>query len=611
MRTCVFATSFAKSNYMILQELVTRIGFSVQTNPLTKLEGTLAHIGHRLEFLAGAEIVKGVFELAERYAGLGERLETAGVQAGVTAEEFQKLAYAASQNAVSQDQLQGALAKMARLLEKAKQGGKGAGEAFARLGITPEQIASFRNSEDAFLAVQDAIAGIDEPLKRVAATQEVFGRGSSNMVKLLIKGSGETKRLMGEAGRIGAVLSDRGVEDLANFEDAFSGLMQVFRTFGAFVGATIAPALTKMIHGIEGLIASNLTLIRQNIREWAGRMAFALGFVTETISILVRSIMGFVSTHKGMVESAGKIVLALIALSLVTGVAKLVLGGVVDTIKALSGAASLAGPTLAAFGQIGRFTGWAIGTMLKPFGKLLVMVANAALLRFPRLATALNTVGQAMMALSVNPLFLTIAAWTAGIAGVALILQALWKMLHGASFWDTWIGEGLAAILKYGARAYGYVKKFLGIGEEDKSLTMGPTPDYGEDPGDLMLARNQKQAEAFDVDLNGLFAKLKIGAVQNTNPAALSMLAATGIDNKGMQALMDMGSAPNLALPAMPGAESMALGGGNQTIFNNNITINNPTSPQQTAEAIDKVTRRFYDEKMRSTHRDVVGPAKY
>ena len=80
---------------MDVKTLVAKIGIEADHKPLQHLEHQLESVKSRLEFLGAAEVVKGLFELAERFSGMGEKIETAAVSAGITAEAFQKLSYAA------------------------------------------------------------------------------------------------------------------------------------------------------------------------------------------------------------------------------------------------------------------------------------------------------------------------------------------------------------------------------------------------------------------------------------------------------------------------------------------------------------------------------------
>ena len=574
---------------MILQELITKMGFSVDEKPLHKLEHTLEGMHQKLEFLAAAEIVRGVWELAERFAGMGESLETAAVSAGITASEFQKLAFAASQNAVGQEELSGALAKMTRLLQKAKDGSQGAIDSFGKLGITPEQVAGFRNSEDALYAVQDAVKGIEDPILRVAAVTAIFGRGAAHMVKFIGKGADETKRLGAEAQGMGAVLSDQGVESLANFEDAVSGLGQVVRTFGARIGATFAPVFVAVIHDVEKLWGANQKLIATNLKRWAGDAAYAFGFITEVLRVVTIAFLDFVNAHPELVSNTIKVIGALMALSLGVGAVKFLLGGTVETYKTLTGVASMARPILGAAFSLGRVGARLFFTMLGSLaGRLGLMLTTL----FPGLSSALAGIGTILQVIALNPFVLAFAGTVAALGVAYVTLSSIWDMLHGKSFWDTWLGEGLAFILKWGGKGIDIVKNLFGYNTKEGRDNNGePLRPFAEDAPEFMRrAEGHDQDESWYHNLPSKFLE-QMGKLGGGGTSSLQALNATA-----MPMAMDGG-------PAMP--SSVGAAGDHSVNINAPITINAPGGDaKQIAHEAHKAVTTVLNQHFRETDRD-------
>lgn len=581
---------------MILADLVAKLGFEIHEEPLHHVEHTLESIHGKLEFLAAAEIVKGIFELAEKFAGMGEHLESAALQAGITTEAFQKLAFAASQNALGQEELSGGLARMTRLLQHAKEGSEQAKKEFATLGITSEQVAGFRNSQDALLAVSDAIASIQDPIKRVSAAQAIFGRGASGMVKFLAQGSANIKRLGDDAESMGAVLSGKSVEDLANFEDAMSGLMQVVRTFGATIGATFAPVFTAIIHDIEHLWGANQKLIRSNLKGWAKEAAFAIGFVTELFRVAATALFNFIAEHPKLVAGVAAVLAVLIPLSLSIGALKWLLGDVVAVIKNVGGVASLARPLL-----VGAFVAASksVGLLLPLVGGLLEKIGYAVFTLFPGLGNAIFKLGGLLTALGANPTVLTVGAVVAAIVAAGLAIQAIWAMLHGKSFWDTWLGEGLQALIKYGKEAYGLVRGIFG-GKGTQAGAPGSSPEDGGIPEYALHAQQALSPMAGQEDtgpLAGAFAQLDLSHLPFLGTGAMQALGADGLSRPAGFV------GPPLAAAAATAAAPITV--------NSPITINVAGNADAKAigEEVRKAHAKVWGQAMREAHRDMTAPA--
>ena len=138
---------------------------------LSKISSTGAKIG------AGVAIGAGVVGAA--VIGMTNKLtETTGAikdsadRAGMSAEEFQKWAFAAEQSGMSAETLEGAMIKQQKVFAEAKTGSETAGAAYAKLGI---DISSIGSSSEAFDQVMVKMAGMTDASERNALANYIFG----------------------------------------------------------------------------------------------------------------------------------------------------------------------------------------------------------------------------------------------------------------------------------------------------------------------------------------------------------------------------------------------------------------------------------------------------
>lgn len=433
---------------MDLLELVTAYKFKVVDQPIDKLDQKLEKVQHRLEFLGAAEVVRGIFDLVERFSGLGEQLQAAAVSAGLSVEELQKLQYAGSMAAVSSEDMDTALTHLTRTLYDAKKGGAEAVKTFDDVGISREQLAGFRTGKDALAAMADRFSRIQDPIKKQALAQEMLGRGSGKMVAFLSKGSKAIDEMGREAEKVGAVLSGPQVQALADVEDSLSQLWQVFRTFIAGVAAQFAPAIQKAVGHLLELYRANQAFIQQNLSKWAYNATYAFGYVFGIVEGLTIKFARFAREHETLVNWGGKLVLALVGLSM--------------------GANLLTGTLNLAQG--------ALAFILTPFqlfwglGGLVRNMLSALALRLAILfETALPALSEAFLALGASIEATPIGWILTALVGLTLAVQALWTVLHGGNFSDTWLGKLFSA----GKGALGWVMDKVGLGGSGKATTPG------------------------------------------------------------------------------------------------------------------------------------------
>lgn len=265
------------------RELLTFFKFKADHNALEKVEDKLEGIKRRLEFLGTVEVVKGLFELGEKFAHFGEELHAASQAAGLGVEQFQKLAYSAGQAAVSQEELGTSLRVLQKHLYDARQGSEGAQKAFKAAGFDSDQVKGFKTSQDALLALSDRFKNMKDPIQKAALAQELMGRGSSKMIGYLSEGSGAIRKQMSEAERLGLVLGEGQVEALKKLENALSRVFALFKAMSATIAANIAPLMEHIIDEFMKFVMVNRELIQLNIENFLKDLAFTLGFVWEAM----------------------------------------------------------------------------------------------------------------------------------------------------------------------------------------------------------------------------------------------------------------------------------------------------------------------------------------
>lgn len=350
-----------------IRELTTKWGFEVEHAPLEKVEKQLEGIKSRLELLAAAEIVKGIVEMTERFAHFAEELHVAAESAGVTVEAFQKLAFAAGQSNVSQDEMATSMARLSRMLYQARQGGEQAQLAFQKVGFTPNQVAGFRTGSDAMLALADRFKNIHDPIEKQALAMQLMGRGSINMVGFLSQGSAAIKGFGTEAEKVGAILSGEQVEALVKVEHSMNELWAVLKAVGSTIAAYFAPSIETAIKDFLKFYEVNRKLIDTNIRAWIWDITYALGFVYQAVKFVTQEFFNFAESHQTLVRRVGEL---LIALSIFVSM----LWVLQKVINAVKGAVDLLTKAWEAFTTVLEFIGSPIGMILAAIGLMIVAV---------------------------------------------------------------------------------------------------------------------------------------------------------------------------------------------------------------------------------------------
>jgi len=157
---------------------------------------------------------------------------------GVGVEALQSLQMAAKLSGV--DDVTAAMQKLAIAIGKA--GETGNTEDFRRLGLEFDNLAAMA-PEEQFREVAKAISALPTEAQKAAAAVAIFGKSGVELVPLFSKNLGEIEDRMR---RLGAVVSQTGVENIAGMNDS---LDMVSKTMGGIIGqvaGNLAPAVTSV-----------------------------------------------------------------------------------------------------------------------------------------------------------------------------------------------------------------------------------------------------------------------------------------------------------------------------------------------------------------------------
>lgn len=278
---------------MNVRELLAKIGFEVDHEPLEKLEHTLEGIKERLEIFAGLEIAEKLFEISEKFAEWGEELNTTALNLGMNVEELQEFGAAANSAGVSQEAMTQGLSVLSRKLYEVRMGSKEAGDAFYKVGISSDQVKGFHTAKDALMAVADKLAAMSDPIERTAVAQELLGRGGQRMVAFLSKGSHAINEETEAVRKLGLTLSGGQVQALVEVGEAFTRVHMILHAIGATIAATVAPGFTFLVEKFTELYAENRNLINVNIHNWLMNVLYSMGFVAGVVVGLTKRMIEF------------------------------------------------------------------------------------------------------------------------------------------------------------------------------------------------------------------------------------------------------------------------------------------------------------------------------
>lgn len=210
--------------------------------------------------------IKSSVEAGEATGDLAERL-------GITAEQLQEFTFAAEQNGSSQEGLATAFRGMTKLLGEVERGSKQAKAELAALGLTAADLRN-KSPADVFTTLLDRIGRIEDPLRRNAELNKIFGKSGLEMAQLAMQGAKGIDALRDRARELGLVLSNETIDKLQEAGDR----IDVIKTAASTAGARMTEAFLPAIASLEAMVTS------PEFQDGLAKTAAAIGAIVKFLA---------------------------------------------------------------------------------------------------------------------------------------------------------------------------------------------------------------------------------------------------------------------------------------------------------------------------------------
>lgn len=404
---------------MILRELIARIGFKVDDTQLKGVMRGIDSLNSKLNLIGGYVLAQRMLGITKGFAEWSQQMQVTAENLGLTTSSIQRMQLSASRMGVEAGTVTSALSSMTKMIYAAKMGSDAAWLTFARLGIKPEQVMGWKNSEEALYDMGDALKNIKDPIERAALASAALGGAGEQMITFFKQG-GKGMREAGAAMN-GLIISPAAIKSLAQLNQSFLLASNFARKFWADISLFLAPMVERAIQMTVQWYQANRTLIMVNIKNWLLSFAYALGFVVGILQVLVGWFRRLSDAHKldreHWLVNATKILAYGVALLVVIGaIGKLIFWG--EKLWKL-------------FGLLKTALMWVLGVaipwLLTGLSGIALKLAVLTSTSFPALSAALLRFGAAIEGLTAG----AVAGFLGAFALMVLGIESFYRAMQG------------------------------------------------------------------------------------------------------------------------------------------------------------------------------------
>ena len=250
---------------------------------------------------------------AGKVAEYGDNIDKMSQKMGLSAEAYQEWDAIMQHSGTSIESLQAGMKTLANAVDSGN-------DAFERLGITQEQIASM-NNEELFSATISALQNVENETERTYLAGQLLGRGATELGALLNMSAEETEAMRQRVHELGGVLSDEAIKAAAAYQDSLQDMQTAFSGLTNSMTAEMLPALTTVMDGLTAIFAGEsggAELISQGIADLVGKITETIPQMLEVGGQIIEQLLGVIIDNLPMLVEAG----AEVILSLATGIVK-------------------------------------------------------------------------------------------------------------------------------------------------------------------------------------------------------------------------------------------------------------------------------------------------
>jgi len=403
---------------------------------LRRAEKRLKAFGDRIRNLGlkiaglGTVMLAPMLGAAKAFGSMGDQVAKMAKRTGFGVEALSELTFVASQTGTSLEAMETGFRRMQRSIYDAGRGLSTQTDALTDLGLEYKDLAGLA-PEDQFKMLAETISRIEDPTRKAALAQALFGRAGTQLLPMMASGAKGIETLQAEARRLGLTMSGQDARAAEDFTDALDALWKVVK-MGVFnVGAALAPVLQQ--------IAETFTSVAMKVSAWVKANQQLIVIALKVVAIVIA--VGIALAALGTVISGlGTMLGVLITVITTVGAVLKVLAAVIAFLVSPIGMVIAA---MAALGAYLVYTTGAGGKALAWLGKKFGVLKDDALTAYQGIADALAA---GDIGLAVKILWLTIKMeWTRGVN----FLEKAWLNFRNFFIkigYDAW--HGLLAIVE-------------------------------------------------------------------------------------------------------------------------------------------------------------------
>jgi len=209
-------------------------------------------IGMAMAAMGTAILAAGALSV-KQFAKMGDEVQKMALRTGFSTESLSELRHAADLSGASLAGLEKASRTLSGAILDAGYGLETYVRTFDQLGLSYKDLKDL-SPEDQFMAVMEALAGVENESARAAIATDLFGRAGTQLLPMLVDGAEGLADMRQEAHDLGIVFDQEAANKAAAFNDALTKLKGSFSGIMITVGGFLTDALKPLVDTVTSAV---------------------------------------------------------------------------------------------------------------------------------------------------------------------------------------------------------------------------------------------------------------------------------------------------------------------------------------------------------------------
>jgi hypothetical protein len=268
-----------------------------------------------------AAISAAVAGSVKMFADAGDALGEMSTKTGISVKSLSELKYALEQNDTDIDTFGVGILQMSKFMTELKSGSDQAAGALKQIGLSVQSVVGL-STEETFLKLGEAVASIDDPMRRVAVATEIFGKQGQNLLPFLEQGSKGIDALRKKAQELGIVMSDKDAKAADEFNNSLNSLKAATQGATYAFGSIFLPTLNSVVNKVIGAIqfVKDLTAEHPRLVYGITLAAGAMFGLTAAIGIVGMAVIGLTAVIGALMIPLWPLIAVIGAVGIAAGV---------------------------------------------------------------------------------------------------------------------------------------------------------------------------------------------------------------------------------------------------------------------------------------------------